>query len=72
MKKWVINYQRHKAKEEDCREQSVCDHAARMANEISIVDGVELRRIDTDIGKWKKGSTSHTRPVSRNNVELIA
>ena len=44
-----INYQRHKAKEEDCREQSVCDHAARMAKEIMIVNRVEFRRIDIDI-----------------------
>ena len=47
-------------------QHSVCDHAALWQNEILIVNRVDLRRIDTDIGKQKKGSTSHTRPVVGN------
>jgi len=39
---------------------------------IVIVKGVDLRRIDTDIGKQEKGSTSHTQTVGGHYIETAS
>ena len=45
-------------------QHSVCDHAARITNEILIVNEVEFRQIDTDIGKRKRAARRIPGPLA--------